>query len=85
MSYSVVTLGLTGRKYAKNRMRIIGANFARTQGRFRANFVKRVLAHFASQPESHSKYLELLADAYSKIEGKVVSADVLREEAQSAK
>ncbi len=81
---AVAVLGLTGRKYSKNRIRKVGAHLARTQGKFRPNFVKRVMACFANQLESQADYLRLLASAYSKIEGKTITAEELAEEAKTA-
>ena len=75
-----VALGLTGRKHAKKRNHVVGALFARTQGKFRGNFVKRVLA--AKMPLGTTAEL---AKAYSAIEGKTITVEDLEKEAVAAK
>ncbi len=66
----------------KKRRRILGAHLARTQGKFRGRFVASVLATSVGSEEAALKELAAL---YSKIDGKHVAPDNLREEARAAK
>ncbi len=70
---SAKALGISRKK---NRFRTLGSYFARTQGKFRANFVKRVLDAGADEA-----VLTNLAEAYSAITGEAVTAEGLRTEA----
>lgn len=71
-------LGLTGRKHFADRRRIVGAHVARTQGKFRGNFVYRAVA---SQGEG---VLAELAEIYTQLDGRPISLEQLRKEATAA-
>ena len=73
---------LLGISRLKKRRRILGAHLARTQGKFRGRFIARVLA---ASPGSTEAALKELASLYTRIDGKNVTVDKLKEEARAAK
>jgi len=66
-------LGLTGRKYAKKRRRIVGAKYAWTQGKFRKKFLKACIEKFGIM------ILQELAELYSTVTDEVKVSDLQRE------
>ena len=75
-----VELGLDVRKHEKDRRRIVGGSLARTQGKFRGNFVKRITAAFGND-----MILVELAAIYTKIGKTPVTTELLKREATAAK